>query len=475
MTHKSLKESRLSLFKSYWALYSLTGFFSLAFSGIYILIVPLSSLFWPNEPYHALEMGILITSMFWTNSVAGLFFGRLIDKYKRTKILLSIALMRGFCMIMLSFTIIGNGLASWTFFYIFTFVIGISAGGNYPSVSSLSHDLIPLDYRSRFFGIYNITRSTFQLFGFLITGFLMYLDLWRIFFSSTGIAIIIIGIMMFITIPEPKRGSQRDELLTILKEDSISYDFQLDLKMMRKTMLSKTNLVALIEGIFTSVFMGSLTILFLPYLQTHPHNISPLATGAFLALFGLTGGLGLKLIFAKFSDKVSKKKKIRRLYLIIISLVGGSITFILLFYLPLPQLTIQEGENILLLFSFPIIWVMGTLYALSTSTSALYEINQPPILQEINLPEAQGQVVSLNRLLESFGWGAGPLITGIFIELSGENYQIVAFFIGIFAIPGIILWLVSFKWYKEDKQMISEILEERAFILKNNNKSEKNE
>jgi MFS family permease len=240
--------------------------------------------------------------------------------------------------------------------------------------------------------------------------------------------------------------------------------------MMRKTLFSKTNLVALIEGIFTSLFMGSLTILFLPYIQTSPHNFSPLVTGLFFALFGLTGGLTLKLIFAKLSDKFCKKKEIRRIYLIILALSVGATTFVLLFYLPLPHLTEEEGKNILLFFSFPMIWVIGIIETVSSSISSLYQVNQPPLLQQINLPEAQGQVVSLNRLLENIGWGLGPLIIGIFIELSRENYQLVALLIGVFAIPGIGLWILSLRWYKKDKKVISLILEERAELLKSNQK-----
>ncbi|MFW9874711.1 MAG: MFS transporter, partial [Candidatus Thorarchaeota archaeon] len=252
-------ESSIHIFGSFWALYFLTGCFSIAFSGIYISIVPLSSLFWPTESYHAFEMGILISSMFLSNSLAGLVFGRLIDKYSRTKILFLIAVARGICMIMLSLTVIGRGITSWSYFYIFTFIIGFSAGGNYPTIVSLSDDIIPLNYRSRFFGIRNIIKSSFQLIGFVITGYLIELGLWRLFFLLSGLSLILTGSWMYLTISEPKRGEQREELYKILEEDSVSYDYQLDLKMMRKTIFSKTNLVALIEGIFTSLFMGSLT------------------------------------------------------------------------------------------------------------------------------------------------------------------------------------------------------------------------
>lgn len=465
MSESSMKSGMLNVFKSYFPIYLLSGLFSLAFSGIYIIVVPLSDLFWPGEPYHALEMGILITTMFWIISFAGIFFGRLIDQYSRTNILFLISVMRGSSFIMLSFTEVGLGMESWWYFFVFVLIIGFSAGGNFPTVVSLSHDLVPENQRSLFFGIHKIARTSFQLLGFLLTGLLIFLNLWRLFFSGIGIMILISGLLMKLSIKEPKRGAQREELSPVLEQSAVTYDYQLDKKMMIKTMFTKTNLVALIEGIFTSVYMGSLTILFLPYIQTDPHNISPLATGIFLALFGLTGGVFIELFLARLSDKVAEKKRESRLYLIILSLAGGAGTFILLFFIPLPSLSIEQGNDVLYVFSFPVIWLMGTVYVLTSSVSALYDINQPPILQEINLPEAQGQIVALNRLLESIGFGSGPLIAGLLILLTGENYQFVALMIGLFSIPGTILWILGFKWYHKDRNSINRILMERAETL----------
>ena len=247
--------------KTLLPLYILAGCFSLAFSGIYILVVPLSSLFWPNEPFHALEMGILIASMFFSIAIAGFFFGKLIDKYNRVKIFFVVAMVRGFCILMLNFTIMGEGLASWTYFYIFILIFSFFAGGNYPTIVSLSHDIVPKEKRSKFFGVYNIIRFSFQLSGFVFVGFLIQVGLWRLIFIIIGSAIIIAGIYMVLTLQEPKRGAQREELREVLKEESIQYDFQIDKEMMRETMLSKTNKIALIEGIFTSIYMGSLSIL----------------------------------------------------------------------------------------------------------------------------------------------------------------------------------------------------------------------
>jgi hypothetical protein len=59
----------------------------------------------------------------------------------------------------------------------------------------------------------------------------------------------------------------------------------------------------------------------------------------------------------------------------------------------------------------------------------------------------------------------GPLIAGIVITSFGQNYQISASIIALFNIPGVLLWILSTKWYPSDKQKISKILEGRAEIL----------
>ena len=84
----TLNSSQKSYNKLIWPIYLLNGFNSISFAGIIILIVPLSSLIWPGEEYHALEMGVLITTLLWSSSISGLLFGRLIDKYSRVKILI---------------------------------------------------------------------------------------------------------------------------------------------------------------------------------------------------------------------------------------------------------------------------------------------------------------------------------------------------------------------------------------------------
>jgi len=456
MSDKSSETTQISITKEMWPVFVLGGFQGLAYGGIFILIVPLSFLFWPGEPYHPLEMGLLITALFGTSAISGLFIGRIIDnhKYSRKKILFIISLIRGSCMIMMGLAIAGLGYQTWAYFILLIVIFSFAAGGSWPAIVSISNDIIPKEQRSKFFGIQGIIGGLFSSFGFIVASFLVQIGLWRAFFIGLGTCIIGAGVILMIYIDEPKRGKMQKALFEVLKDDSIVYDFQIDKDMMRKTMLSKTNKIALIEGISTNILMGALITLILPYLQTPPHNFSPFATSIFILIFGLTGGLLGQLYLAKISDKKSAEKPILRIYFIILSLLASTIAFAYVFYLDLPKLTPEQGSDILYLMSFPVMWINGALYFTSATISALYMVNQRPLLQEINLPEAQGQITSWNQFLESIGYALGPLIVGIFLIMTLYNYQITVLIIILFIIPGTSLWFFASYLYLFENRIL---------------------
>ena len=107
--------SEKSFNRVFWPLYILNGFQSVAYGAMIVLVVPLALIIWPNDPadIHALEMGILYTTLSWSSSFAGLLFGRLIDKYSRKKIIIVISLFRGFSMFLLGFAVYGGEYGTW--------------------------------------------------------------------------------------------------------------------------------------------------------------------------------------------------------------------------------------------------------------------------------------------------------------------------------------------------------------------------
>ncbi len=464
--------SKKSFNRIFWPLYILNGFQSVAYGAMIVLVVPLALIIWPNDPadIHALEMGILYTTLSWSGSFAGLLFGRLIDKYSRKKIIIIISLFRGVSMFFLGFAVYGGEDKTWWYFFTFIALFGFFAGGSWPVINSLSNDVVPRAYRSRFFGVYQIVLNTTNIIGWLIATFLVQIGLWRIFFWGIGIFILLGGLIFALHNEEPKRGAQQEELYNLLQDDSIEYDFQIDKKMMRKTMLSRTNIVALIEGIFTCILMSSLNFLILNYVQNPPYNLAPFSIGVFMVFFGLTGGLVGQIFLSRVSDKIALKDPVRRLPIIVIAIIGGLITFALFFFFPWVPLSPEQGKNIAYIMTIPTMWLMGALFFTSRSIFSLYIVNQSPVIQQINLPEAQGQIVSWNQFLEQFGRGIGPLLCGIMLAFTSTNYQITVLIVCLCILPGVILWILAMKWFPMDRENIKTILADRAEILNSRKK-----
>ena len=128
---------------------------------------------WPEEPYHAFEIGLLLAAYFWAMSIAGIVFGRLVDKYSRKKIYLTCQLLRGILLILLSSIPLGQGISS--FWIVFLIGIGLGASGGLlgPAIHSFSNDVLERDQRSQFFGVLGTIDMISSLAGPFLSSFLI--------------------------------------------------------------------------------------------------------------------------------------------------------------------------------------------------------------------------------------------------------------------------------------------------------------
>lgn len=108
---------------------------------------------------------------------------------------------------------------------------------------------------------------------------------------------------------------------------------------------------------------------------------------------------------------------------------------------------------------------MGSIFFFSRSIFSLYIVNQSPVLQQINLHEAQGQIVLWNQFLENLGRGIGPSLSGILLLVTFYNYQLTILILTLCILPGIILWSLALKWLTQDTNQIKEILKKRVISL----------
>ena len=467
------KETKVGFFrivKKLWPSFIIHNSFAFTISTIFINFLVVSNIIWPGESFHAGEMGLFIGISTYVSAVSGILFGILADRYSR-KILMTITeIIFGLGYLLNGFAPQGLGLQTYSIFLILSLIRGFAAGGFWPIINSFGNDSTEEGERSRFFGTLQASFQLFQIVGMVISAALFQNYLWREFFLIIGIIYMLFGFIILIKAKEPKRASTHKELSEVLLNDNVSYNYKLNKETIKSTIFAPTNIIAFAEGIFTTIMLMIPDFLFIPYLQSDPYNISPFASSIFMIMFGLPGGLLGSLAFSTLSDRLAKKNIKNRVYLIALSIIGLFGFYIALFFLPLPYLNSAQGNNIGLLLTFPIFWMLGLIVIIARAIVGLWNINQPPILQAINLPEAQGTISSANQFLEAIGGGTGPIIAGSVLALFGSNYQLtVAITLGLGIIGGM-LWLLATRWINKDVNRISEILKKRSIELSDNDR-----
>ncbi|MFX1551980.1 MAG: MFS transporter [Promethearchaeota archaeon] len=457
-----------NVIKKAWPAFISKISYAMAISAVYLNIIVISNLLWQDGSFHSGELGLMIGSSMIMAAISGILFGYLADKFSRKKIYTISIISYGFGLILNGFIPFGLGNVSFYLYFIALLIQGFFSGAFAPTETSYVNDSIDESMRSRFYGSINAVFQLAQIIGMLVSSFLFQNLLLRQFYWFLGTFIIIEGFIVGIKAREPKRGITKEELKDVLTSSDIQYTYQLTKETLHNTVLRRTNIIAFIEGIFTTVLLSIPDFLLIAYITGPPHNVAPFTTTIFMLITGVPGAILGSISFAKISDRLAKKNIQNRIYMIITSLMGMFGIFLLIFFLPIPNFSLQEGNTIAIIFSHPEFVIMGVLAFLAKMIYTIYSINQPPILQKINLPEAQGKISSANQLLELIGSGLGPIIAGFLLASFDQNYQTTVLISASIGMIGCLAWLLGSKSINTDIRRISSILNTRVEELKEN-------
>jgi MFS family permease len=436
-------------------------------AALLINIINFSKIMWPGEPFHELDMGAIITARLWTVAFSGMIIGKWTDKYSRKDLLFLVLLCLGISYFLNGLVPEGLGRVTWIYFLICNILGGFGLGGLKPIILSYTNDFLKKDMRSRFFGIEQALGQVGLVLGMILSSILIQAGFWRVWFWFIGLALILSAFATRRKIIEPKRASQSIESLTeILGNVAVKYDYQMNKETIKSTFFRATNIIAFIEGTFTCVLNGTENFLILPYLQTPPHNVTSVATALVMVLFGLPGALFGTIGFARRADELGKRNIKHRANMIAYSIFWLAIALVIIFFIPIPEFTPGGTLDLFPLLLNPGVWVLGLIMLTISAVKGIYQINQSPILQAINLPEAQGKIMSWNQFLETIGQGAGPLIAGFVLSTTSANYMLTAFIIALIGIPGGFMWLYASRKIEKDVKNIDSILTQRTEELK---------
>ncbi|MFW9895299.1 MAG: MFS transporter [Candidatus Thorarchaeota archaeon] len=466
-----MNENKNNVIKKTWPAFVSKASYAMTISAVFLNVIIISNLLWPNEVFHSAELGLMIGVSMFSTALSGIFFGYLTDKYSRKNLYLFSITFYGIGLLLNGFIPIGLGNLSFYFFLVTLIIQGFFSGAFNPIESSFVNDNVDESLRSKFYGSINAIFQVAQILGMLLSSLLFQNLLWRQFYWILGTSIVIEGVLVALKAQEPKRGIQQEELKEVLKSSNVRYKYQLTKETIKTTIFRSTNIIAFIEGIFTTVLLAIPDFLLISYVTGPPHNVAPFTVTIFMLISGFPGAIIGSLGFAKISDRLAKKNIQYRVYMIILSLIGIFWLYLVIFLIPLPNFSLEEGRNVLLIFSTPILLILGLIAFLAKMISMIYSINQPPILQKINLPEAQGKIGSANQFLELIGSGLGPLIAGFLLINFNQNYQLTVLVSVLIGMIGCMAWLFGARSINKDTQRISLILNNRAIELKEQKQS----
>ncbi|UYP46091.1 hypothetical protein NEF87_002376 [Candidatus Lokiarchaeum ossiferum] len=463
-----LVKTKSKIFKKMWPSFLVQNAFAFTFAVLMINIIIISTIMFPNEPFRAKEFGLMLGISTWIMGISGVLFGAFADRFSRKNLLAIVAFFYGLGYLLNGFVPAGLGMTTYYYFFTCLAVRSFFSGGIFPIVTSYANDATEEDERSQYYGAINASFQIFQIFGSLISAVVLQNNYWREYFWIVGGINMVIGLVVYFKALEPKRGATQNELKEVLQSNNAEYNYVLTKEMVKKTIMAPTNIIAFIEGIFTTILMSIPDFLLLAYVQSPPYNFSPLVITILMLVTGIPGAILGSLTFAKISDRLGKKNISNRLVLITISMVILFGIFLGSFLFPLPYLSIEQGMQLSILFQYPILWAFGGMSFLGKVVITVYNMNQPVVLQKINLPEAQGTVSSANQLLEMIGSGLGPIIAGVLLTIFNNNYQTTAIITMSVGMIGALFWIIGAKYIKKDVKRISNILKQRATELELN-------
>ena len=453
---------RNQFLRTTWPIFYCAGSYAMTVSLLLINILNFSEILFPGTPYHPVEMGVLYSSGLWVSAFSTLLLGVIADRYSRRALFTIMMAGLGIGSIANAFVPQGQGLTTFSLFIVCNIVRGAFSGGLMPIVASFTNDALQKEERSKFFGVLNVVIQVTQIIGMISGAVFVQSGLWALFFLFMGMLQLASALFFSAWLHEPKRGLQQKELRDALASNDKQYSFKLTWATVRSNVLSRTNFYAILEGIFTALVLGIVDVLIIPYMQSPPHNISSVMTSLFMIAFGIPGALFGSIGFARLSDRYGKRHVKYRIYLLVVAIVAMVIFVNLAMFTPLANLDAAQGNDFLLLFSLPVIWMIGPLIFGARAMVGLYNINQPPILQEVNLPESQGLISSINNFTSNLGSATGPVLAGVLLATFNQGYQAVALICIPIGFIGAIFWLLATRRVDSDLLALSSTLRQRA-------------
>ncbi len=444
------------------------SFWSVLFMGFFLfgdqqLLAPNlsrigASLGFPDEADYLWYIGSLPALLFFVfGGVASLVIGVASDQLDRKRLLIFCVAFGEACCLLTAFA-----QEYWQFILLRT-LTGMGLGGFFPVLFSLIGDYFRMENRATAAGWLEFSMGLGIGVGQVLGGLLAETEIagvpgWRISFIAMAAPSLPLLAAYGIFARLPRRGAaevgtgkldaaSEERLLASAAEHKVSLaDF-------RRIFSSKTNILAILQGIPGTVPWGFIFVYLVDFLE-HVRDI-PVELATLLSLvFGLCSIFGGLLGGFLGRAVYNWKRSMLPVFGGLAVLIG---TLPVFFLVNFDATAVSQSTALALL---------GTACVLGGLTVSVAGVNIRAILINTNLPENRGSIFAVFNLADKLGLGCGPFFVGLLL-FTGS--RILAYNLAVaFWIPCGLLWLLMARTMVADEDRVAEILRERARSIASN-------
>ena len=314
--------------------------------------------------------------------------------------------------------------------------VGIGEAGTSPPAHSIIADMFPTKERGTAMGIYSLGVNFGILIGFVVGGWVAQWYGWRAAFHIVGLPGLLIALLVFLTLREPKRG-QSDGY----KQDSSPAPHPIAVF---KFLWSQRSFRHLAIGSGLAAFIGYGVVTWLPAYLMRSFEMEPGPIGTYLAfIIGVAGGAGT-FLGGYVADKLSHRDIRWNTWVpAIAGLIALPFSFGIYYFA-------TSGEMALLFFVLPAF--LGNLY-LPTSLA---------MIQSVSTLRSRAAASALWLfIVNMIGMGIGPQAVGFLSDYYQQFFGIESLRYALFTLSFVGIWSV-FHLYLASRTLKADIARAQA-------------
>lgn len=297
--------------------------------------------------------------------------------------------------------------------------VGVGEAGGNPPASSMIADYFDTHELARAMGIFSVGGTLGIAVGLIGGGYLADLVGWRLTFVLLGLPGVLVGVLIFLTISEPRRGRFSDAP-TMPESIGRALSSLFKNRVYVRTLLA--NGVVMCVAYAYSIWLAPILL--------RNTSLSTANVGLYIGIITLLGGIPGMIGGGYLADKLSAASPKWRGYVPAIACFSA---------LPFLALCLVQSS----------LWALLFLYTIGYCLMMMTQGPCLALMQAHAMPRQRALASSLNSFVATgFGYGVGPFLTGLFsdslrADYGAQSLNMAVMAMSLLLLPGAALYLMT--------------------------------